>query len=144
MKKFAEKILSVFLAAIMIFGNAGTVFAAESEEQSLEEIIRPQIEDFAKSIDQKDADGEAADALAMHGMFKNGKDLRVGESHAITATLANAEFMEEFITAICVDLVKLMGQTKREVLYCEGSANWHRADNKYYDYRIFDSEKTNY
>ena len=67
MKKFAEKILSVFLAAIMIMGTGiKPVFAAESEEQSLEEIIRPQIEAFAKSIDQKDADGKAADALASH------------------------------------------------------------------------------
>ncbi|MBQ7874067.1 MAG: hypothetical protein IJ306_02725, partial [Oscillospiraceae bacterium] len=133
MKKFAEKILSIFLAAVMIFGNAGTVFAAESEEQSLEEIIRPQIEAFAKSIDQEDADGKAADALAMHGMFKNGKDLNVGEDHALTATLVNSELVKFGLTKMCLNAIKSMqGLDLAEMPYISGSCGWYES-NYYYD-----------
>jgi hypothetical protein len=39
-----------------------------AEEKSLEEIIRPQIEAFGKSIDQKNANGSAQDALISHGI----------------------------------------------------------------------------
>ena len=47
------------------------IFAAE--EQSIEEIIRPQVEAFAKSIDRKNANGAAQDALISHGIGGNGK-----------------------------------------------------------------------
>ena len=65
-----------------------------SAENSLEEIIRPQIEAYAKSIDQKDANKKAQDALLGHGMRGKGKKLSVGESHAITATLMNGELFK--------------------------------------------------
>ncbi|MBQ7873847.1 MAG: hypothetical protein IJ306_01610, partial [Oscillospiraceae bacterium] len=119
MKKFAEKILSVFLAAIMIMGTGiKPVFAAESEEQSLEEIIRPQIEAFAKSIDQKDADGKAADALASHGITKNGKKLSVGENHALTATIMNSELFKTGLAYFCANIIKVTGLLQVDVM-CE-------------------------
>ena len=134
--------LSVFLASIMIFGNAGTVFAAESEEQSLEEIIRPQIEAFAKSIDQKDADGAAADALAMHGMFKNGKYLRVGEDHALTALLMNSELMKTALTRTCAFYIEMTDKLDMK-LYNLGVAVWSMEATESYILYLYDYNAVN-
>ncbi|MBQ7875181.1 MAG: hypothetical protein IJ306_08520 [Oscillospiraceae bacterium] len=138
MRNFVKKTFCLVLAAIMILGNAGIVFAAESEEQNLEEIIKPQIEAFAKSIDQKDADGAAADALAMHGMFKNGKDLRVGESHALTATLVNSELMKAYLTEACVEMIKTTKQLKVKDVYNLNICDWNMQKNYCYIFYIYD------
>ena len=137
--------LSVFLATIMIMGTGiKPVFAAESEEQSLEEIIRPQIEAFAKSIDQKDADGAAADALAMHGMFKNGKDLRVGEDHALTATLVNSELGIAYFTESVLHFIETEEMCGKNVLYGFGDCRWNIGKSNRFFLYIYDYNAGNY
>ena len=66
-----KKIISVLICFLMIFN----IFPVKTfaEEQNLEEIIRPQVEAFAKSIDQKNANGKAQDTLITHGIGGNGK-----------------------------------------------------------------------
>ena len=66
-----KKSVSILLCFLMIFN----IFPikAFAEEKSLEEIIRPQVEAFAKSIDQKNANGKAQDILITHGIGEKGK-----------------------------------------------------------------------
>ncbi len=140
-----KKILSLCLCLLMIFSIFPVkTFAEETERENLEKIIRPQIEAFAKSIDQKNANGKAADALAFHGMGGEGKKLSAGKSHALTATLVNAEFMKTFLTDVCVKSLEHMQKLEKNIIYCEGSANWNNTNKKYYDFRIFDSITTTY
>ncbi|MBQ7874699.1 MAG: dockerin type I repeat-containing protein [Oscillospiraceae bacterium] len=137
MGKTMKKALCFIMAAIMIFGNAGTVFAAESEEQSLEEIIRPQIEAFAKSIDQKDADGAATDILISHGISGNGKKLSVGKSSALTATLMNGELAKEYLTVLCADLVKTADELDMNKIYSLGAVFWQIKSTNFYYFKLY-------
>jgi len=138
-----KRLMSLVLCLLMMI-NVFPVKAFAKEEQSLEEIIRPQVEAFAKSIDQKNADGKAQDILISHGIGGNGKKLSVGKSSALTATLINAEFMKVFLTDICVRLVEYAQNLQYDKLYCQGSANWNNTNKKYYDFRIFDLAETTY
>ena len=65
-----KKLISVFICVFMIFNMFPT--KAFAEEKSLEEIIRPQVEAFAKSIDQPNANKKAQDAFITHGIGGNG------------------------------------------------------------------------
>ncbi|MBE6900297.1 MAG: hypothetical protein E7479_06505 [Ruminococcaceae bacterium] len=132
-----KKIISIELGFLMIFNILPTkIFAAE--EQSLEEIIRPQVEAFAKSIDQKDADGKAQDALITHGIGGNGKKLSVGKSHAITATIMNSELAKEYLTVLCTDLIGFTGELNMDEIYSLGFIKFFFDGTLEYQYRIYD------
>ncbi len=132
-----KKLISVLICFLMIFNIFPTDTFAK-EEQNLEEIIRPQIEAFAKSIDQKDADGKAADKLAVHGIKNGGKKLKAGENHPLTATLMNSELMK-FV------LIKALTRTFELVDDVEKIQKSYVAcgyyDSAWYDYRIYEGEK---
>jgi len=114
--------------------NIFPVTAFAEEEQSLEEIIRPQVEAFAKSIDQKDADGGAQDALITHGMFGGGKKLSVGKNHALTATIVNSELGKEYLTMLCADLIGLEDENTN---YSLGRIYYKFGATHEYLYRIY-------
>ncbi|MBE6900268.1 MAG: hypothetical protein E7479_06335 [Ruminococcaceae bacterium] len=132
-----KKIISLALCFMMIFDIMPIkIFAAE--EQSLEEIIRPQVEAFAKSIDQKDADGKAADKLAVHGIKNGGKKLIAGENHPLTATLMNSELMKFVVTKALsrtFESVRDMEKIQKSYIACG------YYDNAWYDYKIFEGEE---
>ena len=155
MKNFGKRITGFLLALIMAFGSSVSVFAMElseasgvfeepaeesfeeaetfavSEGESLEEIIREQVEAFAKSIDQADADGKAADKLATHGMFKDGKKLSAGKSHPLTATLINSELMKYVLTIVCFNSINAMqGMDFTKMSYIDGGCGYY--DSNYY------------
>ena len=113
-----------------------TVFA--EEEQSLEEIIRPQVEAFAKSIDQKNADGAAQDALISHGMFGNGKKLSVGKNHAITATLMNSELVKEAIPNFLATLLNARKEYCTDEIYGCFGTNWSVSGKREYYILLYD------
>ena len=134
-----KKIISVLICFLMIFN----IFPVKTfaEEQNLEEIIRPQVEAFAKSIDQKNADGAAQDALISHGIKGNGKKLSVGKSHALTATLMNSELVKEYLTVVCSELVNATKELEKKDLYGLGNVTWKIKTDSYYfcvfyDYNI--------
>jgi len=133
MKRFISLAIC-FLMMINIF----PVKAFAEEEQSLEEIIRPQVEAFAKSIDQKDADGAAQDALITHGMFGDGKKLSVGKNHAITATLMNSELMQAYLTEACSEMILLSKEIGKSEIHDLGACGWHFNDGSFYWYFIYD------
>lgn len=127
-----KKIISLALCFMMIFDIMPIkIFAAE--EQSIEEIIRPQVEAFAKSIDQKNANGAAQDALISHGIGGNGKKLSVGKNHAITATLMNSELAKEYLTVLCAEMIETAYTLEMDKIYSLGAVFWNIKDeNKYY------------
>ncbi len=108
-----------------------------SAENSLEEIIRPQIEAYAKSIDQNGADKKATDALASWGMSKKGKTLNIDEKHAFTATLLNSELMKFVLSEALLQtfmLVKNPKDIERSYIAC----GYYK--NAWYDYKIYEKD----
>ena len=130
-----KKVISIFLCFVMVFGLLPVSVFAEETEQSLEEIIRPQIEAYAKSIDQKDADSKAADALAAHGITGKGKKLSVGESHALTATLMNSELVKFLVSKICSELILLIEESETDEVCGIGYIKY--TENSNYQYRCY-------
>ena len=113
-------------------------------ENSLEEIIRPQIEAYVKSIDIADADGRAKDAVAKHGISGKGKKLSVKEGHVLTATIYNSNMMKDMLIDGCASAIKSMNELDINVLpYIHGCANWRDSSSNYFlhvihgEYRIF-------
>ncbi|MBQ4118394.1 MAG: dockerin type I repeat-containing protein [Oscillospiraceae bacterium] len=114
-----------------------------SAEKSLEEIIRPQIEAYAKSIDQKDANKKAQDALLGHGMRGKGKKLSVGESHAITATLMNSELTKYYLAKVCAMLIETANEQNIDKMYSVCGNIWKINSKNSYQIFIYDYDATN-
>jgi hypothetical protein len=125
-------------ASAHCFPQSMTLKAKDSPTQTdIESIIREQIEAFAKSIDQKDADTKASRALANHGVSGGGKKLSVGKNHALTATLMNSNWFQEVLTNSCIKMIEtrqIIGQSR---VYGRGSCNWTE-DKSSYHCSIFD------
>ena len=133
-----KKFISLVLCFAMIWGVfSQSAFAAE-EEQSLEDIIRPQVEAYAKSVDQTNADGKAADKLAAHGIRGNGKKLSVGESHPLTATLVNSELMKTFLAESCIKFIETERNVKNTKLYGLGECQWVLKESNVHFLYIYD------
>ncbi|MBQ3236161.1 MAG: dockerin type I repeat-containing protein [Oscillospiraceae bacterium] len=113
-------------------------------ENSLEEIIRPQIEAYVKSIDIADADGRAKDAVAKHGISGKGKKLSVKEGHVLTATIYNSNMMKDMLIDGCASAIKSMNELDINVLpYIHGCANWRDSSSNYF-LHVMASETNNY
>ena len=132
-----KRLISLALCFLMIV-NVLPVKAFAEEEQSLEEIIRPQIEAFAKSIDQKDADGKAQDILISHGISGGGKKLSVGKSSALTATLMNSELAKEFLTVFCAELIRSAEELNMNEIFGLGALFWQISGTNCYYYKLYD------
>ncbi|MBQ3560527.1 MAG: dockerin type I repeat-containing protein [Oscillospiraceae bacterium] len=113
-----------------------------SAENSLEEIIRPQIEAYAKSIDQKDADKKAQDVIISHGMRGRGKKLSVGESHALTATIMNSELGKAGLSGICVQLIETAKENNLKNIYGLTPLYWVMGSSNMFYGNIYDSNKS--
>ena len=113
-----------------------------SAENRLEEIIRPQIEAYAKSIDKKDANKKAQDVLLRQGMSGKGKKLSVGENHALAATLMNSEVVKEALPFCFSKLLEARKERGTEEIYSCGGLGWPMSSAHFcyvllydYDYR---------
>lgn len=140
MKKKYTQFISFVLAAVMLLGLVPQVSmdAAAAEKtvktETLIEAIRSQIQAYADSIDQTQANTTAAQALANHGLAGKGKLLSVGEDHALTATLMNSELLQVALTEGCARGIEVMNQTVLStVQYFKGSSSWYGADDSRYD-----------
>ena len=131
-----KKIISFCLCIMMIFNILPIKTFAE--EQNLEGIIRLQVEAFAKSIDQKNANGKAQDTLITHGISGNGKKLSVGKSHALTATIVNSELAKEYLTKLCVDLIKTTDEIQADEIYSLGYIMFFFDGTLEYQYSVYD------
>ena len=136
-----KKIISVLLAISILFCICPFNCDVEAADQdaNLESIIREQIEAFAKSIDQKDADDKAAKALAKHGISGGGKKLSVGKNHALTATLMNAELALATITRSCFKGIDFMQRKSLDDCFADAGCNWN-ATEMYYTPTILNSD----
>ena len=132
-----KRLISLVLCLLMMM-NVFPVKAFAEEERSLEEIIRPQVEAFAKSIDQKNADGKAQDLIISHGMSGGGKKLSVGKSSALTATLVNSELMKAFLTESCVAFIETSETEEQNKLYALGECRWLIKKNNLHFLYVYD------
>ena len=128
-----KKIISVLLAISILFCICPFNCDVEAADQDadLESIIREQIEAFAKSIDQKNADDTAAKALAKHGISGGGKKLSVGKNHALTTTLMNANLALETIVYSCCKAIEVIEQKDMQTVFADSGCNWN-AKEMYY------------
>ena len=109
--------------------------AAQSE---LSATIEKQIRAFAKSIDQKNADDDAALELASHGMFGRGKKLSVGKNHALTAALMNSELAQVALTRFCEKAIRSMQQLDLEQMkHAHGNIQWGGTADSFYLLYVF-------
>ena len=131
-----KKLISVLICFLMILNILPIKTLAE--EQSLEEIIRPQIEAFAKSIDQSGADGKALDAVIAHGIGGNGKKLSVGKKHALTATLMNSELTKEYLTNLCAEMIRMSKEIGTNEIHSLGAIFWQIKKNNFYYFKLYD------
>ncbi len=137
-----KRIISLVLCFLMII-NIFSATAFAEEEQNLEEIIRPQIEAFAKSIDQKNAAGGAQDALVLHGLGGSGKKLSVGKNHAITATIVNSELIKEYLTKVCILLIETANEMNMDKMYSVCETIWYFGGNsRAYNLLVYDYDAT--
>ncbi len=162
-----KKIICGLLALILSVGSSLPVFAMELSEvteeifeieqdfyeteteanevltytvdsdKSLENTIREQIETYAKSIDQPNANGKAADKLATQGIKGGGKKLSANKSHPLTATLMNSGLVKDRFTEALTAMVEMMYKINVSTVYGSGSFVWHsneKSFNMYLDH----------
>ena len=132
-----RKVIAVVLCFVMVFSILPSNAFAEETEQSLEDIIRPQVEAYAKSIDQSNADDKAANALAVHGISGKGKDLKVDESHALTVALVNSELVKEYFTVTCAWFISLLEENSTDAVYSLGGCIFGGDGGNYYRKNLF-------
>ncbi len=109
-------------------------------DNSLENTIREQVEAYAKSIDQPNANGKAADKLAAHGIKGGGKKLSANKSHPLTATLMNSGLAKDRFTDVLTAMVEMMYKINVKTVYGAGSFVWHSGEKSFNMY--LDHEKT--
>ncbi len=132
-----KKSVSILLCFLMIFNIFPTKAFAE-EEKSLEEIIRPQIESFAKSIDQANANKKAQDIIIGHGISGNGKKLSVGKNHALTATLMNSELSKECFVKTIEELLIEAEKLDMDEIYSLENIMWKIETENIFYVHIYD------
>ena len=130
-KKLISFILAILLVAAPLFGGAGTVRAASTDD--LQSIVEKQIHAFADSIDKSGADDTAAAALVKHGLTGGGKKLSVGKNHALTATLMNSELAQKVLINSCeaaIRSIQLLDLDRLE--YVSGHIHWGGTTDSFY------------
>lgn len=101
MTGICRRLLSTVLATVLILAALPLTARADQAQpvgiskETMIAAIEPQIRAFAKSIDQKNADTEAAADLATHGLTGRGKTLKMDKNDAMTAALMNSELVQE-------------------------------------------------
>lgn len=132
-----KKLISLLICVLMIFNILPTKAFAE-EEKSLEEIIRPQVEAFAKSIDQANANKKAQDIIIGHGISGNGKKLTVGKNHALTATLMNSELSKECFVKTIEELLIEAEKFDMDEIYSLENIMWKIETENIFYVHIYD------
>ena len=94
-------------------------------------IVETKVKSYALSINQSDADTNAALALATHGISGSGT-LKMNEKHALNATMWNSKLGQAaYIEGISEAITKLqqLPVNKLQIGYC---VNWGTADKQYF------------
>ena len=130
-KRVLSIILTFTLFAAPLLNGAANVHAASTDH--IKNQIEKQIRAFADSIDKSDADGTAAAALATHGITGRGKTLKVGKTHALTATLFNSELLQTALVDICAEAIQSMQTLDLASMpYIRGFCCWYGASDSFY------------
>ena len=147
MKRGLRQFFGIMLAFAMLLQMATAVLplpvhAEEATAQAADTLyttIEKQIRAYAKSIDQIDADDEAAMAIAKHGVTGGGKKMSVGMNHALTATLMNSEMGLSAVIRGCEMGIELMQRMNRAEIYANSGCYW--GYDPLYFFNIIHSEK---
>ena len=118
------------MLANLIFINLCYVSATETiaDQEQTFLTIEEQIRAFAKSINKSNADDSAATALAKHGITGGGKKLSVGNTHALTSTLMNAELSLTTVIRGCIVGINKMQELNISSIF--GDAGCYFSKNK--------------
>ena len=134
-RKITAVILALVLTILPLFCGIGEVSAAQISEEDLEKTIEQQIRAFADSIDKSNADDTAAAALASHGIKGSGRTLKVGKTHALTATLFNSELLQAALIDGCTEAIRSMQELDlASIPYAGGCVGWYEKGSSYYLY----------
>ena len=134
-RKLICLLLALALVAAPLLGGAGTVRGASVSADEMESQIEKQIRAFADSIDKSGADDAAAAALAKHGLTGGGKTLKVGKTHALTATLFNSELLQGVLIDGCTEAIRSMQELDlSSIPYAGGCVGWYEKGASYYLY----------
>ena len=137
------KHLCLVLALVLLLGLAPQRASSAQPEQvmpqsnqtDLAATIEEQIRAFVIRLNRPDADDIAAAELAQHGLSGNGEKLVVDKTHALTATLYNAEMTIQTMIESCTAAIMSMEQLQQDSLpKIFGYLNWL---GEKYSYKFF-------
>ena len=142
---FRKHLFAALLALILGVQLLPVCAQADSTQAAHANIIaavEPQIRAYADSIDQPDASGNAAEALAVHGIRGGGKALNLDASSPMAATLLNSELVQTGFSAMFADIIQAMQQLDMQAVPGVKMAfGWYGADSFYGAYLLTDSEE---
>ena len=133
MQLIPTRMLALILSSFFLLSMMALVACSDSTvnttiPQRPNDVARPtieeQIREFAKSLNQANADYMAAQALAVHGLTGRGKTLTVDKSHALTSALMNSEVVQQTLIAVCTQSTEYMQTTGEKVLYLDLHTGW--------------------
>ena len=151
MMQLRKKVLSFSLSLVLLLGSIpSSVLAAQlsatetnikaAAANAAAQTVEQQVLAHAKSINKSGADDDAGWALAKHGITGGGKQLTMGSSHGMTATLMNSKLGLAAVTLGCTMAVETMQQTCRDYLYVGGNCNWN-SQGMTYQVRAYPNEE---
>ena len=144
MRSMTKRILILCMAVAMLLcavpvGVCDASAAQATTEDALRATVEEQIRAFAKSINKTNADDSAASALAKHGLTGGGKKLSVGKTHALTATLMNAELSLATIIQGCVVGVEAMRKLHISSAFGDAGCYFGKSSMYYYQAALYHS-----
>ena len=130
MKSLLYKMMKIMMVMMLLAQTLQSVpfVHAHAETVDIKPTIEKQVRAYAKSINRSNADDEAAKVLAKHGLTAGGKDLNVGSSNALTATLMNAEMTQVALTDTLDYLIRLINNTGEKELHAYGGLAFYGSD----------------
>jgi len=129
-----KRLLGMFLAlTILVSMFPMTVSAAKVDEQeaSVRAAVEKIVKAHAKKVYQADSDDNAFTDFFVHGFWGNGKFMTLNDKSAMTASLFNANLMQEGLINGITNAIITSNTYNEDVTTMYGSVSWH---NYYYSY----------
>ena len=129
-----KRVLSFLLAVtLMVSLLPVSVAAADADfEAEVKSAVSQMLKDYAKKVDQPNADDEAFNDYFIHAFFGNGKKMTLSEKSPMTAALFNSCLLQEALTTEITAAILKMQELRKDRLYGYGSTNWHNYLYSYY------------
>ena len=139
-----KRLFSVILAAVLLLTllPAWGVKSSAKADPDVAATIEKQVRAYADSIDQANADTNAAMDLATHGLRGNGKKLTMGTSSPLTAALLNSELVQKGFAVNFAEIIHAMQRLDMQAVPgVQMTFGWYGADSNYSAMILTDSKK---